>query len=1245
MFKNYSRKKVFFLLISISIFLFFATSCESKKDVSISFKETNVQLTIGDTSKVEVDVHEIGKYTKEVVLQKLDYSSSDDSVVEYQNGNLVAKKVGTATITATWQEVTTCTASMTVEVKAPSLPDVTTDQTSLTLGIGDMKLLSKKVTTTNDFAYRLKWTSKDQSIATVDDTGKVTGIAVGTTTIELEVENDYSNKTISYSVTVYQKVFDIIYVITDTLINTSDSYSIDELPHHLKTPTRDGYTFEGWFDNPDFRGEAVTSIESGATSTKTFYAKWEKIKVYSEIEYVISDDVQLVDAPTTYLEGTTTTLPIPTREKYRFVGWFIGLDGVKITEISEDYKGKVTVYAKWEKILVYSNITYVLNGGTNPDGAPLTYLEEAECTLPIPTKDNYDFIGWYLTSNFTGAAITEISITQTGDVTVYAKWEKVKVYSKINYVLNGGVNASNAPTTYLEGVVTPLLNPTREGYKFIGWYMKSDFSDFKSTKISTSQTGDVTFYASWEEIIITDFTITYSYEDGALPTHVPTSVQEFADEFWKQFYAWSKSKDTFETFKNNALTSWGSGNPGTYKVYFVDGRDKIDEGYFINSKANYAKWIGFMNAFDEQVTDINGSQNAWSSAFVGYVRLKAFLTQSASYWNAARNEACYQAYLIETPLVTEYHLGDSIDLVNLVSTDGRDFLGWYDADGNKVTSITPTTKGNLSLTAKWSVGTPVTGFTITNQISKLLRLDSYQLTWSFTPADATNKKLGFTSSNTSVATIDENGKITAVSDGTTTISIIVKDNEQYNVTFDLTVYIEEFIDGYYETETTVEPENDLVLIANLVGSSDTTEKICWKSLNEDIATVNDAGVVTGVKSGYAIIKAYSSLNESINLTFGVTIISLEDSDFFRVISKAHNKEIYVTDDLFVGYAYHTPVYVSASDLLFNYEYSVNNDYQIATSHTQNRPGTKISQMEFITVHYTAGTNASSTGKANAQYFQGADASANYCVGNDGIYCSIPDGEVAYHAGDGTKTTFTWTNTGVKATSNTKPVWGVVKNSASSSGYYFTLNGTATKIVVPTTGTTSSGTSKTMVDPAKCFTYFGPAWKIVDGTYYMGTTWACFTQTLEGRISSRGGNNNSVGIETACNYGSDLWYTYQITAQLIARLLDKYNLDTTRVVGHNMFSGKDCPQTLLANNGELWVKFMECVEAENDFYQQMKDYTISCKSNNPEILSDNGRIISIPKYTTSVSYTVTVTSKTTGVSKTATFSSVVHGIYA
>ena len=234
----------------------------------------------------------------------------------------------------------------------------------------------------------------------------------------------------------------------------------------------------------------------------------------------------------------------------------------------------------------------------------------------------------------------------TGDITVIATWSKDPVYYNITYELDGGVNSPSAPTRYLEGGSTALYSPEKEGFKFLGWYLNSDFSGSKITKISSSQTGNITLYALWEEIIITDFTITYNYEDGELPTHIASNITEFANVLWSEFYQWSKSKDSLETFKASQIASWKSGNAGKYKFYVISGKDTIDESYFINCKANYDKWIGFMNAFDSQVTSINASQSAWGSGFVGYMRLKTLLDQSASYWTAERTKICYEAYKI-----------------------------------------------------------------------------------------------------------------------------------------------------------------------------------------------------------------------------------------------------------------------------------------------------------------------------------------------------------------------------------------------------------------------------------------------------------------------------------------------------------------------------------------------------------------------------------------------------------------------
>ena len=88
----------------------------------------------------------------------------------------------------------------------------------------------------------------------------------------------------------------------------------------------------------------------------------------------------------------------------------------------------------------YAKIDYELNGGNNENDAPTTYEEGQVLTLPIPTKEGNVFLGWYLSSDFSGESITEISAEQTGDVTVYAKWEEEAWYTFSSKVTSASLN-------------------------------------------------------------------------------------------------------------------------------------------------------------------------------------------------------------------------------------------------------------------------------------------------------------------------------------------------------------------------------------------------------------------------------------------------------------------------------------------------------------------------------------------------------------------------------------------------------------------------------------------------------------------------------------------------------------------------------------------------------------------------------------------------------------------------------------
>ncbi len=472
------------------------------------------------------------------------------------------------------------------------------------------------------------------------------------------------------------------------------------------------------------------------------------------------------------------------------------------------------------------------------------------------------------------------------------------------------------------------------------------------------------------------------------------------------------------------------------------------------------------------------------------------------------------------------------------------------------------------------------------------------------------------------------------------------------------VYAPGHFSGTYETNSYLKVGESIQLLAAYTDRNDTEQPIVWSSLDESIATVDQSGLVTAVAVGYAHIQVALASDPSLTYEFLVTVLDDELSEALEYVLAAHNSNIFTRYDLGIGAgkpAYYRDIYGNVSDIMFNETLTIDNKYYTDGTTGSNHGGLK-SSVEFITVHYTGNMSKGSTAAANANYFsnQSADTSINYVTGNDGVFACLDDKYVAFHAGDGTGVPFEWYNTGVAYQEGDPlyPVWAVAKNAQNQ--LVFTINGKETSIEIPdpaatitTNADNYSGSAKytfssTYTDP-KWFNDMGLAYKVVDGTYYMGKTWWCYTQVLEGRICSRGGNLNSVGIESAVNPESDLWYTWAKTAQLVAYLMNKYNLDITRVVGHHFFAAKDCPQPLLENNLEIWWEFIDMVEAEYARITKFADYTftMSVDAAGAGVVSELGRV-TVPTYAQTVAYTVTI--EHNGQTESITLASAIDGIY-
>lgn len=104
------------------------------------------------------------------------------------------------------------------------------------------------------------------------------------------------------------------------------------------------------------------------------------------------------------------------------------------------------------------SISYVLNDGVLPSNAPRSYTEGETVFLVEATKDNYEFDGWYLKSDFSGESISVISNKTTGDIKLYAKWKSNDVeytgyYADANDLI--GTNLKKALRTIISTGVSP----------------------------------------------------------------------------------------------------------------------------------------------------------------------------------------------------------------------------------------------------------------------------------------------------------------------------------------------------------------------------------------------------------------------------------------------------------------------------------------------------------------------------------------------------------------------------------------------------------------------------------------------------------------------------------------------------------------------------------------------------------------------------------------------------------------------
>lgn len=432
------------------------------------------------------------------------------------------------------------------------------------------------------------WSSSDENVATIDNSGVVTLVAEGTTTITASyagVENEYRSSSATYELVVtnsdpsgtYEDPYTVVEAI-DATPSTSWVYtrgivsrfygnntSIDQDNSHRYYISDDGTTtspemlvYKGYGLNY----QPLTSADAllvGDTviiyGQLTVYNNTEEINKDNYIVYlgrpVMQYHVSAIAADDNtgsvsgtvgndpfvsgdYAAGTQITLTATPAEGYDFSNWTkyaypqgeeVSTNATYTFAVSEDINLIAYFTPK-----VY-NVTYELGQGAWVNGyyAPVTYTYGEGVTLPTAQNmeyENHTFGGWYDNAQFTGTPITEISTTSMGDTTLFAKWTIDTYEIALVQPANGTISSDPAQTAAV-GTQVILTATPNEGYSFDAWEVRNTTTGQTVDVVNnqfTMPAGNVEVHASFTAI---EYTVTATANPAAGGTITGTGTYSY----------------------------------------------------------------------------------------------------------------------------------------------------------------------------------------------------------------------------------------------------------------------------------------------------------------------------------------------------------------------------------------------------------------------------------------------------------------------------------------------------------------------------------------------------------------------------------------------------------------------------------------------------------------------------------------------------------------------------------------------
>lgn len=197
----------------------------------------------------------------------------------------------------------------------------------------------------------------------------------------------------------------------------------------------------------------------------------------------------------------------------------------------------------------------------------------------------------------------------------------------------------------------------------------------------------------------------------------------------------------------------------------------------------------------------------------------------------------------------------------------------------KLGNATITASSVNGLEAKCSINvvpTPVTSLSINKTSINLAKGDNYELVCTVFPDNATNKEIVWKSNDSSVAVVD-NGIVTAVSTGSTSIVATSKSNSNLSVSCRVIVTTPVIALNLDYEAMDLYVEDNVQLRATCSPKDADNKMLTWSSNNEDVATVSSNGYVSTKNEGKALITATTTDGSNISASCDINVKKREQN--------------------------------------------------------------------------------------------------------------------------------------------------------------------------------------------------------------------------------------------------------------------------------------------------------------------------------------------------------------------------------